>query len=385
MYGGHSSIGGHGGRVGRHSGGSGCGGRHGGGGDLAHNGETAAEGTTAAAVGTAAAAVATMAALVGGHGGGAAGTVAVGGNGGGAAGTVAAADTVAAEADTKAAAAGTEAAAAGVVAVAPVVVGGVFVWVCGAEGACEWVAVKSACTCADMGWVRIVATCLWLPRPSEARLSSRWRGESHITGIGGAHIHAVGSRSDGSLFSAICLSRRTTSSDSRCQPIVGLHSHSSARTAREPILPPTKDFPGSRTNSYELGACSGRVRGVLVRTRDVHGFFYSRKRSRVRDQLGRERHEFATSLPRVRREFAASSSRDRDRDTRVVCPSSRRARCEHVVEHGVKPGPTRRAIAQDSGDSRREFVRVRREFAPSWGVLGLLAAHPIVSPSTLRA
>ena len=37
-----------------------------------------------------------------------------------------------------------------------------------------------------------------------------------------------------------------------------------------------------------------------------------------------------------------------------------------------------------SGDSRREFVRVRSEFAPIWGVLEQLAAHPIVSPSVAQ-
>ena len=47
---------------------------------------------------------------------------------------------------------------------------------------------KGACACAGGGWVRIAATHLWAPRPSDARPSSPWRGESHVTGgVGGAH------------------------------------------------------------------------------------------------------------------------------------------------------------------------------------------------------
>ena len=60
------------------------------------------------------------------------------------------------------------------------------VCVCGEERAraCGWVTCACACAGVGCGWVRIAATHLRAPWPSDARPSSPWRGEPHVTGCG---------------------------------------------------------------------------------------------------------------------------------------------------------------------------------------------------------
>ena len=113
------------------------------------------------------------------------------------AGTAAAAGTLAAAGTSDTAAAGTKA-AAGVAAAeagAPGVVGGVSVCVCAfmlrRKRARGW-ARRRAHAWGNEGLNR--ATHLWSPRPSDARPSSRWRGESHVTHWqgGGTQLHNWG-------------------------------------------------------------------------------------------------------------------------------------------------------------------------------------------------
>ena len=54
--------------------------------------------------------------------------------------------------------------------------------VCGEERTHARGWVTCACACAGVGWVRIAATHLRAPQPSDARPSSPWRGEPHVTG-----------------------------------------------------------------------------------------------------------------------------------------------------------------------------------------------------------
>ena len=72
----------------------------------------------------------------------------------------------------------------GVVAAAVTEAPAVCVCVCGEERAHARGWVTRACACSGAGWVRIAATQLRAPRPSNARPSSPWRGEPHVTGSG---------------------------------------------------------------------------------------------------------------------------------------------------------------------------------------------------------
>ena len=111
------------------------------------------------------------------------------------AGTAAAAGTLAAAGTSDTATAVTKA-AAGVAAAeagAPGVVGGVSVCVCAfvlqSKRELGWARWR-AHAWGDEGSNR--ATHLWVHRPSDARPSSRWRGELHVNGSGGAHSYTIG-------------------------------------------------------------------------------------------------------------------------------------------------------------------------------------------------